>query len=76
MNGGAWWATVHGVAKSRMWLSDFTFCPSGKIPRAAEQLSAHAMSTEAHVHDEKPRSAARESPSTPTETQSTTRTNS
>ena len=22
---GAWWATVHGVAKSRTWLSDFTF---------------------------------------------------
>ena len=25
MDGGAWWATVHGVAKSRTWLSDFTF---------------------------------------------------
>ena len=25
MNGGAWWAAVHGVAKSRTWLSDFTF---------------------------------------------------
>ena len=25
MNGGAWWATVHGVAKSWTWLSDFTF---------------------------------------------------
>ena len=25
MNGGAWWAAVHGVAKSQMWLSDFTF---------------------------------------------------
>ena len=24
-NGGAWWATVHGVAKSRTRLSDFTF---------------------------------------------------
>jgi len=22
---GAWWATVHGVAKSQTWLSDFTF---------------------------------------------------
>ena len=29
-DGGAWWATVHGVAKSRTQLSDFTFtfrCP-------------------------------------------------
>ena len=25
MDGGAWWATVHGVARSRAWLSDFTF---------------------------------------------------
>ena len=25
MDGGAWWAEVHGVAKSRTGLSDFTF---------------------------------------------------
>ena len=25
MDGGAWWASVHGVAKSRTGLSDFTF---------------------------------------------------
>ena len=25
MNGGAWWAAVHGVAKSQTRLSDFTF---------------------------------------------------
>ena len=25
MDGGAWWATVHGVANSRTQLSDFTF---------------------------------------------------
>ena len=25
MEGGAWWATVHRVAKSRIGLSDFTF---------------------------------------------------
>ena len=25
MDGGAWWAGVHGVAKSRTRLSDFTF---------------------------------------------------
>ena len=34
MDGGAWWATAHGVAKSQTRLSDFTFtfikqrCPS------------------------------------------------
>ena len=25
MGGGAWWAAVDGVTKSRTWLSDFTF---------------------------------------------------
>ena len=25
MDRGAWWAAVHGVAKSRTWLNDFTF---------------------------------------------------
>ena len=25
MDGGAWWATVHGVTKSRTWLSHLTF---------------------------------------------------
>ena len=25
MDGGAWWAAVHGVAKSQTWLSDFTY---------------------------------------------------
>ena len=25
MDGGAWWAAVHGVAESRTLLSDFTF---------------------------------------------------
>ena len=27
MDGGAWWATVHGVAKSRTRLSDLTHFP-------------------------------------------------
>ena len=32
MDGGAWWATVHGIAKSRTRLSDFTF--TAKMLRA------------------------------------------
>ena len=27
MNGGAWWATVHGITKNRTRLSDFPFFP-------------------------------------------------
>ena len=28
LDGGAWWATVHGITKSRARLSDFTFTGS------------------------------------------------
>ena len=31
MDGGAWWATVHGVAKSRTQLSDFTYSLPGYL---------------------------------------------
>ena len=31
MDGGAWWATVHRVAKSRTRLSDFTFNGSNAL---------------------------------------------
>ena len=33
MDGGAWWAAVHGIAKSQTQLSDFTFLsfPKNKI---------------------------------------------
>ena len=30
MDGGAWWATVHGVTKSRTRLSDFTLSRRGR----------------------------------------------
>ena len=33
MDGGACWATVHGVAKSRTRLSDFTFLSVGQKSR-------------------------------------------
>ena len=40
MDGGAWWATVHGVAKSQTWLSDFT-CTFYRIKTSNKwQLSA------------------------------------
>ena len=32
MDGGAWWATVHGVAKSRTRLSDFTHSLTHLMP--------------------------------------------
>ena len=36
MDGEAWWAAVHGVAKSRTGLSDFTFTePDHPLPRVA-----------------------------------------
>ena len=33
MDGGAWWATVHGVTQSRTRLSDFTFTFTFKLLR-------------------------------------------
>ena len=39
MDGGAWWAAIHGVAKSRTWLSDFTFT-----------LHLHALENEMATH--------------------------
>ena len=39
MDGGAWWAAVHGVAKSRTRLSDFTFT-----------LHFHALEKEVATH--------------------------
>ena len=43
MDGGAWWATVHGVAKSRTRLSDCTFTftslsPYGRKQRITKEL--------------------------------------
>ena len=39
MDGGAWWAAVHGVAKSRTRLSDFTFT-----------FQSHALEKEMAAH--------------------------
>ena len=39
MNGGAWWAAVHGVARSRTRLSDFTLT-----------FHLHAMEKEMETH--------------------------
>ena len=37
---GAWWAAVHGVAKSRTWLSDFTF--TFHFPELEKEMAAHS----------------------------------
>ena len=39
MDGGAWWAVVHGVAKSQAPLSDFTFT-----------FHSHALEKEMGIH--------------------------
>ena len=54
MDGGAWWATVHGVAKSRTWLSNFTslhfiILPPSKslLPRA--YIFVHSVSMNFYI---------------------------
>ena len=40
MDGGAWWAAVHGVAKSRTRLSDFTF--TFHFHELEKEMAAHS----------------------------------
>ena len=40
MNGGAWKAAVHGVARSRTWLSDFTF--TFHFPALEKEMATHS----------------------------------
>ena len=40
MDRGAWWAAVHGVAKSRTRLSDFTF--TFHFPALEKEMATHA----------------------------------
>ena len=41
MDGGAWWATVHGVTKSQTRLRDFTFTFRSSV--ALDYLSTHTL---------------------------------
>jgi len=40
MDGGAWWAVVHGVAKSQTRLSDFTF--TFHFPALEKEMATHS----------------------------------
>ena len=40
MDGGAWWAAVHGVAKSQIWLSDFSF--TFHFPALEKEVATHS----------------------------------
>ena len=41
MDGGAWWATVYGVAKIRTQLSDFTF--TFHFHALEEEMATHSV---------------------------------
>ena len=40
MDGGAWWATVHGVSKNQPRLSDFTF--TFHFPALEKEMATHS----------------------------------
>ena len=40
MDGGAWWAAVHGVAKSRIRLGNFTF--TFHFPALEKEMATHS----------------------------------
>ena len=41
MDGGAWWAEVHGVVKSRTRLSDFTFTFTFHFHALEKEMATH-----------------------------------
>ena len=40
MDGGAWWAAIHGVEKGQTWLSDFTF--TFHFPALEKEMATHS----------------------------------
>ena len=74
MDGGAWWAAVHGVARSRTRLSDFTFTfhfhalekemathssiIAWRIPRMGEPVGLLSMGSHSVGHDSSDLAAA------------------
>ena len=42
MDGGAWWAAVHAVAKSRTRLSDFTFTFTFHFDALEKEMATHS----------------------------------
>ena len=42
MDGGAWWAAVHGVAGSRTRLSDFTFTFTFYFNALEKEMATHS----------------------------------
>ena len=42
MDGGAWWAAVHGVEKSRTRLSDFTFTFTFHFHALEKEMASHS----------------------------------
>ena len=40
MDGGAWWAAVHGIAKSQTRLNDFTF--TFHFPELEKEMATHS----------------------------------
>ena len=48
MDGGAWWTAVHGVAKSRTRLSDFTF--TFHFPALEKAMAPHSSTLAWKIH--------------------------
>ena len=51
MDGGAWQATVHGVAKSQTWLNNFTFFHFANRQTHSESLLDHPMASPPAIKD-------------------------
>ena len=49
MDGGAWWAAVHGVAKSQIQLSDFPF--TFHFHALEKEMATHSLALESQGRD-------------------------
>ena len=57
-DGGAWWATVHRVAKSRTRLNDFTFTMPYLLPK---EIKPHTYNVIKHNKESKKKEAEKQS---------------
>ena len=53
LDGGTWWATVHGVAKSQTRLNDFTFLSFSELNDICEEITQNVAQSQGRETEKK-----------------------